>query len=93
MSLTALNTVARAKSETKRASATIEPVYVRLGRRIRILRKNAGVSQRALGTFLGLARTNIANIEAGRQRISLYQIGVLAVALNMRPDELLRGIW
>ena len=89
----ALNTVARAKSETKRASATIEPVYVRLGRRIRILRKNAGVSQRALGTFLGLARTNIANIEAGRQRISLYQIGVLAVALNMRPDELLRGIW
>jgi len=93
MSLTGVNTVECAISETEPATAKIEPVYIRLGRRIRVLRTNAKVSQRALGTFLGLARTNIANIEAGRQRISLHQIGVLAVALNMQPDELLRGIW
>ena len=60
-------------------------------RRIRILRKNAGMLQKALAKFLDLARANIANIEGGRQRISLHQIGLLAAALNKRPDELLPG--
>ena len=83
----------RTTARTKRAAARIEPVYIRLGRRIRILRKNAGVSQKALAKFLDLARANIANIEGGRQRISLHQIGLLAAALNKRPDELLLGIW
>jgi DNA-binding XRE family transcriptional regulator len=88
-----VDTGSRATARTKRAAARIEPVYIRLGRRIRILRKNAGMSQKALAKFLDLARANIANIEGGRQRISLHQIGLLAAALNKRPDELLHGIW
>lgn len=52
-------------------------LHEELGVRVRRLRDEAGDSQGALADALGLSRTSVVNIEAGRQRpplVTLYRI-------------------
>jgi DNA-binding XRE family transcriptional regulator len=71
-----------------------------LGRQVRALRRMRGVSQAELATAVGLNRTSITNIEAGRQQITVEKYYQIAAALgyevrvrlvNTLPLE--RGIW
>lgn len=70
-----------------------EPVYKKLGHRIRMMRCGLGMTQGSYAKKVGLNRTSIVNIEAGRQRILLHQVRKFAAALGIIPAALIRGIW
>lgn len=59
------------------------------GKRLRKRREGRGLSQEALGTLLGLSRTSITNIEAGRQSVVAYTVSLLARHLAASADDLL----
>jgi transcriptional regulator with XRE-family HTH domain len=69
----------------------VEDFYPEFGRRIRLARRRAHLSQDTLGRLTGLNRTSITNIEAGRQRIPLHLLIRFATALEIEPMELLPG--
>lgn len=74
-------------------SSEIEPVYQAVGARIRMLREMLDRDQASLAKAVGLTRTSIVNLEAGRQRVQLHQLSALAKALGTSEKCLLRGIW
>jgi transcriptional regulator with XRE-family HTH domain len=60
-----------------------------IGARIRDLRKDRGLRQADLAQILGLSRSSVANIEAGRQgQISLTHLQQIADALGGNVTEL-----
>lgn len=71
----------------------IEPVYRLLGAKIEQTRTMLGWTQAELAKKVGLTRTSICNIEAGRQRMPLHYVEKFAIAFNAQPKALLRGIW
>lgn len=58
---------------------------------IKRLRKERGMSQEDLAFESGLHRTYISGIERGIRNVGLDNIGVIATALSVRPEELLRS--
>lgn len=71
----------------------IEPVYRLIGLKIEHTRTVLGWTQLELSKKVGLTRTSIANIEAGRQRILLHDIEKFSAVFQMSAKQLLRGIW
>ena len=71
----------------------IEPCYRLVGAKIEHIRSALGWTQEELAKKIGIQRTSITNIEAGRQRILLHDVERFAVAFNTTPKQLLRGIW
>ncbi len=69
----------------------MDDFYPEFGRRVRLARRRAHLSQEALGRLTGMNRTSITNIEAGRQRIPLHLLVSFATALDVEPMELLPG--
>ena len=59
------------------------------GKRVKAHREKRKLSQDALGTLLGLSRTSITNIEAGRQSVVAYTVQLLARHLDVSADDLL----
>lgn len=49
-------------------------MYRRLGKAIGEARREAGLTQKALGDVLGLSRHSVSNIEAGRQGFSAFTL-------------------
>ena len=70
-----------------------EAVYAALGARVRMIREALGINQAELAKRAMLTRTSLTNIEAGRQRMPVHQIELLATALGVSPKHLLKGIW
>ncbi|HUC79398.1 MAG TPA: helix-turn-helix transcriptional regulator [Flavisolibacter sp.] len=66
-----------------------EKFYQQVGERISIARKDAGMKQDALASFLDLSRVSVVNIEKGRQHPSLYQIKEIARILNVSVESLI----
>ncbi len=62
----------------------LEPqaIYAILGSRIREARDRAGLSQAKLAGRLGMTRTSIVNIEAGRQRPPIHVVWAIAEELR-----------
>lgn len=52
-------------------------------------RRLEGMTQAELGRRIGLSRTSVTNIEQGRHHVSLHQLMLIAVALNVAPEALL----
>ena len=69
-----------------------EDICVRLGHRIRTLRKAKGWNQDDLALHMGLGRTYISNVERGRKNPSLRTLEILAVGFNMSLIQFLDGI-
>lgn len=67
----------------------MEHLYVAFGQLLRAERKKAKFTQEELGKEVGLKRTSIVNIEAGKQRIYLHQVVELAHALNISTEALI----
>jgi DNA-binding XRE family transcriptional regulator len=61
----------------------------KLARRIKQLRKEAGLSQERLADLSGLHRTYIGAIERAEQNVSIDNIGKIAKALKVKPSDLL----
>lgn len=59
-----------------------EVLYREIGRRIQCERKELGFNQIELAQEIGLTRTSIANIEAGRQRLPIHVLYAIAEALG-----------
>ena len=62
---------------------------VRFGARLRIVRRERGLSQEELALRAGLDRTYVSSCEAGRRNVTLKTIVRLASALDLRPVDLL----
>lgn len=66
----------------------LDTFYRSLGRRIRIAREALTMTQEQLARHLDLTRTSVANLEAGRQRISAYSLAVAARSLGVAVADL-----
>jgi transcriptional regulator with XRE-family HTH domain len=62
-----------------------------LGRNVRALRLRHALSQEALADSAGIGRRQISEIERAVSNPSLETIAKLAMALQVRPGELLDG--
>lgn len=69
-----------------------DAVYATLGRRVRQLRGQRGLTQGTLATTVGLTRASVANIERGRQKFLVHTLLRLAQALNVGAEKLLVGL-
>lgn len=70
-----------------------EAVYQAIGARVRMIRETLGLEQVEVAKRIGMARTSVTNIEAGRQRLLLHQVPEIAQALGVSAKHLMRGIW
>lgn len=60
-----------------------DTLYVYIGGRLRERRRALGLTQAQVAQRLGVTRTSITNIEAGRQKLPLDLLYELCVALNL----------
>lgn len=71
------------------AGTAFDQLYIEIGRRLRAERESAGLTQSQLAAHLGLSRTSVSNIEAGRQRFPLHYVYATAVLLRCDLAKLL----
>lgn len=62
-----------------------------VGQSVYLNRVRMGVSQEALAAAVGLKRTSITNLEAGRQNTSILRLRAISSALDSDLMDLLRG--
>src|SRR5262245_12224930 len=67
----------------------VDRFYVDAGRRIRDARSAANVTQAQLGAAASMTRSSIANLEAGRQRIAIHTLVLIAATLGTDLSELI----
>jgi transcriptional regulator with XRE-family HTH domain len=67
---------------------TINVFYMDVGRHVRNARVRAGATQAQLAEMASMTRSSVANIEAGRQRVPVHTLVVIAAALNLNPGDL-----
>jgi len=63
--------------------------YKLVGAKVRSARIVAGLSQALLAEQVGLTRSSVANLEAARQRTSLYHFVLISRALGAEVSQLL----
>ena len=63
-----------------------------VGKAIRDLRKEKGISQDVLSGFAGIARTHLTMIEKGTKQANFETLWKIALALDIRPSELVARI-
>jgi transcriptional regulator with XRE-family HTH domain len=64
-------------------------IQEKVGKKVREIRKQKGLSQEELAFRSGLHRTYISDIERGDRNVSLKNIEKIARALGVKPSELL----
>ena len=65
-------------------------IYRDFGRKLAVLRNEAGLPQAELARKIGLSRASLANIERGEQRVYLHQfLSVLSALGRSKLEELL----
>jgi transcriptional regulator with XRE-family HTH domain len=67
----------------------IDGLYAHVGRRVREVRIRESLTQSQLADAVGLTRSSIANLEAGRQRIPLHLLVWIAEILHVKASDLL----
>ena len=63
-----------------------------VGKTIRALRKEKGLSQDVLSGVAGIARTHLTMIENGSKQANFETLWRIATVLGMRPSELVAQI-
>ncbi len=66
-----------------------EPDYRELGRRLRVARESAGLSQRDVADHLGIEDSTYSRYEAGKLRIPLPDVYRVARFLGIKAEDLL----
>ncbi|MGW4521344.1 helix-turn-helix domain-containing protein [Amycolatopsis sp. NPDC004378] len=67
----------------------INDFYSVVGNKIKEARIRQKITQTDLAIALGLTRSSIANIEAGRQRVQLHGLVQMAIVLNLHVGDLI----
>ena len=67
-------------------------IRVRLGQRLRSLRKKKGWTQVELADYLGLRRTYVSELEHGKRNVSLLTMEIIARGFKLSVSQLLRGL-
>lgn len=67
-------------------------ICVRVGARVRGLRKQRKWSQTYLSVHTGLSRSFISDIELGQKEPCLRSLEILAIAFDLKLSELFRGV-
>ncbi len=62
----------------------------RVGQRVKAARYDAGLTQEQVAQRVGLTRSSIANLEAGRQDMSISRLALIAAAVNLSLADLIR---
>ena len=62
---------------------------IRVGRKIAAIRQRKKLSQLALAKLLGVSRSQLCNVEAGRNRISTRLLPIAAKVLDTTVDDIL----
>jgi transcriptional regulator with XRE-family HTH domain len=65
-------------------------VQQRVGMRVRAAREAARLTQQELAGMIGLARSSVANLEAGKQDITVSRLAMLAEVLKLDLADLIR---
>lgn len=65
--------------------------YVTIGKRIKELRKNKGLTQAQLAEMSGVEPSNISHIERAATKLSLPTVIAIANALDATLDEIVYG--
>ena len=63
-----------------------------LGKRIRKLRQQTGLSQEKFTLKIGMDRTYFASVEAGKRNIAIVNIKKIADGLSITLSELFEGL-
>lgn len=69
-----------------------KPITNRFGERVKVLRKQRGLSQEDFADLCNLDRTYISGIERGRRNVALRNIEVIAIALGLSISDLFKDI-
>lgn len=64
----------------------------KIGNRIRVLRKETGLSQEKFAAKIGMDRTYFASVELGKRNISIVNLEKIAEGLNISLGKLFDGI-
>jgi transcriptional regulator with XRE-family HTH domain len=67
-------------------------IQVKLGSKIRELRIKMGLSQEKFALKIGMDRTYLASVEAGRRNIAICNIQKIAHGLEISLSQLFEGI-
>ena len=67
-------------------------VLLQLGKRIRSMREERGISQEKLADLAHIHRNYISQIEGGKRNLSFYNVVKLARALRVSPSKLIETI-
>ena len=63
-----------------------------VGRVIRRIRRRRGLSQEVVSGLAGIARTHLTMIENGSKQANLETVWKIALALDLRPSQLVEKI-
>lgn len=74
-----------------RKAVGVTSIEETVGHNVRELRTASAMSQVDLAEAVGVTRSSISNVEAGRQNITITLLANLADALNVAAADLLRG--
>ena len=69
-----------------------DELLLRLGDRVRKLRKQHGWTQTIMAEKVGIDRTFLAEVETGRRNIAIFNLYLIAKSLNLSLAQLLSGI-
>ncbi len=69
-----------------------DPVLIKLGNKVRELRKMKNLSQEAFADEVGLDRTYVGGIERGERNIATLNLIRIAIALNVEVGQLFPSI-
>ncbi len=67
-------------------------IRIRLGKKIKALRRSKGWRQIDLAAHAELSKTHICELETGKREIGLFALERIAEALEVKASEILRAI-
>ena len=67
-------------------------ICVLVGQRIRAMRSAKGWTQTYLSVHAGVGRNYISDVELGKKEIGLRNLQLLALSLNVKTADLLKGL-
>ena len=69
-----------------------EHLLIRLGERVRKLRKRRGWTQAEMAEKVGIDRSFLADVERGKRNISILNLQLIALGLQVSLSRLLSGL-